>query len=315
MAIDTSAKSGSMLDKPTDMLAKKLAGTHKLWSVADKEELVKKDIETIQQPVDTTVANQVIADNNIADIAGIMASTDEEAIANKTPEELASEEAARIKPRVRQFGEALGKDITTLRGAYELEKAITGQPSIDEAASSFGGAINRAGKVAGLANTGRIAGTKLTADQKAKFLSTGNFREAAQTTDAPVAPLYKNINNLNTTNKNIFYDVLDAGTLNDKGTFIVDPELFGLMGILAEEFFVQSMFTTDPEEVSDVVEEVNEQDSIKKLEFKKAQGIQELGKEIYREYKRTKAMQKGLGDTAEYINEIYPDCHLSMPPT
>ena len=195
MAIDTSAKSGSMLDKPTDMLAKKLAGTHKLWSVADKEELVKKDIETIQQPVDTAVANQVIADNNIEDIAGIMASTDEEAIANKTPEELASEEAARIKPRVRQFGEALGKDITTLRGAYELEKAITGQPSIDEAASSFGGAINRAGKVAGLANTGRIAGTKLTADQKAKFLSTGNFREAAQTTDAPVAPLYKNINN------------------------------------------------------------------------------------------------------------------------
>ena len=304
MAIDTSAKSGSMLDKPTDMLAKKLAGTHKLWSVADKEELVKKDIETIQQPVDTAVANQVIADNNIEDIAGIMASTDEEAIANKTPEELASEEAARIKPRVRQFGEALGKDITTLRGAYELEKAITGQPSIDESASSFGGAINRAGKVAGLANTGRIAGTKLTADQKAKFLSTGNFREAAQTTDAPVAPLYKNINNLNTTNKNIFYDVLDAGTLNDKGTFIVDPELFGLMGILTEEFFVQSMFTTDPEEVSDVVEEVNEQDSIKKLEFKKAQGIQQLGKEIYREYKRTKAMQKGLGDTAEYLNEI-----------
>ena len=293
-----------MLDKPTDMLAKKLAGTHKLWSVADKEELVKKDIETIQQPVDTVVANQVIADNNIEDIAGIMASTDEEAIANKTPEELASEEAARIKPRVRQFGEAFGKDITTLRGAYELETAITGQPSIDESASSFGGAINRAGKVAGLANTGRIAGTKLTADQKAKFLSTGNFREAAQTTDAPVAPLYKNINNLNTTNKNIFYDVLDAGTLNDKGTFIVDPELFGLMGILTEEFFVQSMFTTDPEEVSDVVEEVNEQDSIKKLEFKKAQGIQELGKEVYREYKRTKAMQKGLGDTAEYLNEI-----------
>ena len=64
MAIDTSAKSGSMLDKPTDMLAKKLAGTHKLWSVADKEELVKKDIETIQQPVDTVVANQVIADNS-----------------------------------------------------------------------------------------------------------------------------------------------------------------------------------------------------------------------------------------------------------
>ena len=39
MAIDTSAKSGSMLDKPTDMLAKKLAGTHKLWSVADKEKV------------------------------------------------------------------------------------------------------------------------------------------------------------------------------------------------------------------------------------------------------------------------------------
>ena len=49
MAIDTSAKSGSMLDKPTDMLAKKLAGTHKLWSVADKEELVKKDLEEIKK--------------------------------------------------------------------------------------------------------------------------------------------------------------------------------------------------------------------------------------------------------------------------
>ena len=66
MAIDTSAKTGSMLDKPTDMLAKKLAGTHKLWSVADKEELVRKDIEQVRPPaIDTTVANQVAADNNI----------------------------------------------------------------------------------------------------------------------------------------------------------------------------------------------------------------------------------------------------------
>ena len=304
MAIDTSAKTGSMLDKPTDILAKKLAGTHKLWSVADKEELVRKDIEQVRPPaIDTTVANQVAADNNIEDLAGVMAST-EDVVANKTPEELATEEAARIKPRVQQFGEIFNKDIKTLRGAYELEKAITDQEGIDESASSFGGAINRAGKVAGLANSGLIAGTKLTADQKAKFLSTGNFREAAQTSDAPVAPLYKNINNLNTTNKNIFYDVLDAGTLNDKGTFIVDPELFGLMGVLTEEHFVQSMFTTDPDEVSETVGETTEQDAVKQMEFKKSQGLQNLGKEIYREYKRTRASQKGLADTAEYLNEI-----------
>ena len=305
MAIDTSAKSGSMLDKPTDMLAKKLAGTHKLWSVADKEELVKKDLEEIKKPpIDNTVANQVATESNIEDLAGVMASTTEESIANKTPEELATEEAARIKPRVQQFGEIFNKDIKTLRGAYELEKAITEVDTVDESASSFGGAIQRAGKVAGLANTGRIGGTKLTADQKAKFLSTGNFRGAAQTVDSPAQPLYKNINNLNTTNSNIFYDVLDAGTLNDKGTFIVDPELFGLMGVLTEEHFVQSMFTTDPDEVSETVGETTEQEAVKQIEFKKSQGIQNLGKEIYREYKRTKAAQKGLGDTAEYLNEI-----------
>lgn len=291
-----------MIETPVDTLVKNLASKHKLWTADDQQELKDKDIAAVEAlPAQPFIQEQPAAPEELADIMAQPLTDLEERQLEMDPLQIESEERARIKPRVQQFGERFDTDITTLRGAYALANKNFVQ-TINENQSPFAAAIQRAGKVAALAAAGGVGGTKITAAQKKTFLETGDFK-AAVAEDA-TKPLYKDNPNISVGNKNIFYDVLDAGTLNEKGTFVVNPELFGIMGVLTEEHFVDSMFTTDTtEEVADIMDADPQQQANQK-EFKKAQGVQQLGRGIYQEWKRTQALQRGMPDTAGYVDQI-----------
>tara|TARA_R110001583_G_scaffold65329_2_gene188786 strand:+ start:3188 stop:6904 length:3717 start_codon:yes stop_codon:yes gene_type:complete len=291
-----------MIDTPVDTLVKNLASKHKLWTVDDTQELKDKDTAAINAPpAQPFMQEQPAAPEQLADIMAQPPTDLEERQLEMDPLQIESEERARVPTRVQQFGERFDTDITTLGGAYALANKNFVR-TINENESPFAAVLQRAGKMAALAGAGGVGGTKITATQKKTFLETGDFK-AAIAEDA-TKPLYKDNPNISVGNKNIFYDVLDAGTLNEKGTFVVNPELFGIMGVLTEEHFVDSMFTTDTtEEVADIMDADPQQQANQK-EFKKAQGVQQLGRGIYQEWKRTQALQRGMPDTADYVNQI-----------
>ena len=141
-------------------------------------------------------------------------------------------------------------------------------------------------------------------------------------------PIWKGDASLNINTTNILMDVVGAGAINENGKIVVDPEFWNIMALNAEASFIEGMYATDQEKnVSDIVEnasnegrKVTEEDKKrfgvtppenkeeaeydnKQYIIKKSQGLEKLGKNIYREYKQTRAAMDGL-PTDSYLREI-----------
>ena len=147
--------------------------------------------------------------------------------------------------------------------------------------------------------------------------------------ESATAPIRKSDNTLNTNLTNIVLDILGAGYLDTKGQIAVDPELSNIMVLNAEQSFVTSMFATDlDQQVADIVidedadtkvprpkeNDPKAEQQVKEYVVRKSDGLEQVGKDIYREYMRLKALTTGQEPDAymEDINDINKEVFIHL---
>ena len=257
-------------------------------------------------------------------------------------EEAANQEALRIRnqlvPKVGQAAEAMGfKGIKTLAGLWNIAKATE---AVGTAGKPFTSALSRIGGTAKF--MADKMNMKISKAQRRSFLEQGSWKvaEAARAGDdggitfgewTPAEnPMWKGDDTLNINTTNVLMDIVGAGAINEKGNIVVDPEFWNIMALNAEASFIESMYASDQEKsVADIVEQTatevsrkpTDKDMIKfgiispeptaaeaeqehkEYIVKKSRGLEKLGKDIYREYKQTRAAMDGL-PTDSYLAEI-----------
>ena len=120
----------------------------------------------------------------------------------------------------------------------------------------------------------------------------------------PTAPIKKG-SLVNTSTQPLIYqkELLDASIMTPEGQIIIDPELGRTMSLTTETFLLQSMFESNDE--SKVIEGLDPDDGTPgtvSYKLTKAKGNEQLGRDIFRNWKRIQNEQRGL-PTDSYIQE------------
>ena len=290
-----------------------------------QEQALTQDINTMNQAEQIAAAFPDEADEKVSpeEIANIMMSPAPSVTINE--EEALQEELRlrnRLVPKTEMAAETLGfPGVKTMRGLYDIAVATD---AVGPGGGGLISALNRVGKTAALMSD-RV-GLDVTKANRKVFLETGSWQAAKGAVadpsgiepqagieggvtfgdiEMPTRPLYKADTTLAVNTTNIIMDVLNAGMLNEKGQIRVDPELFNIMAMNAEQSFIEAMYQTDQEaSTPDVVEDMETgEQQLKRYEVKKSQGLERLGKDIYREYKQFQAGTRGL-ETDSYLRDI-----------
>ena len=281
-----------------------------------KVEMLNQDLAALEQ------AQTVPDDATPEELVKIMTSPTYSATID---ENAAMQEEIRVRnkltPKVAMAAENLGfKGINTLGGLYNVAKATE---AVGKEGRPFTSALARIGKTSALASD--AINLSVNKAQKKILLESGSWKNAFNArqlgktepkagveggvtfgTLEPVStPLYKGDRTMPINQTNILLDTVGAAALNEKGSVIVDPEFFNIMALNAEASFIESMYATDQEEqTADILDDMQDPEQQEKsYELKKAQGLEKLGKTIYREYKQTRAAMDGL-PTDSYLREI-----------
>ncbi len=227
----------------------------------------------------------------------------------------------KMVPKVAMAAANLGfKGINTLGGLYNVAKATE---AVGKEGRPFTTALARIGKTAALAQDS--INLQVTKAQKKILLETGSWKDSFNakqignvepkagieggvtfgTLESVTPSVYIGNRTMPVNQTNILLDTVGAASLNEKGSIIVDPEFFNIMAINAEDAFISAMYATDQEQQSpDILDDMQDAEQQEKsYVIKKAQGLERLGKNIYREYKQTRAAIDQL-PTDAYMQEI-----------
>lgn len=136
------------------------------------------------------------------------------------------------------------------------------------------------------------------------------FEDRATSDIQPTAPIKKgSLVNVGTQALMFQKDLLDASIVAPDGNMVIDPELGRVMSLTVEQSLLQSMFQADNnvDQFADVKEGTDPEGNIEPFQplgykFTKAKGNEKLGRDIYRNWKRVQAEQKGL-DTDSYVQD------------
>ena len=181
-------------------------------------------------------------------------------------------------------------------------------------------ALSRADNV-GAIITERVSGAKMTGLERVGQIQAGFPEAAFSSTDpegnvkVPVAPALRG-SNVNVGVQALLYDprLLNAGKYDEEtGRMSLDPEFGRILGLSTEAWLYQQMDAST--EVAGEIDEATGIPGIRQAEqmggqrFTKAQGNQQLGREIFMAYQRQKAVNEGKASD-EYlagIDEISPE--------
>lgn len=211
----------------------------------------------------------------------------------------------RERERVKSIGEIVGGSLT----ADAIKK--------DE---PFNAALGRGQKVNSILQYNPEGGSlKAQLPTAKRELLQQGFREAAFTTTTPEGDVKQATNpalrdsQANIGASQVLFDpnVLDAGRFNDQGFLEVDPEFSSVMSLAVENWLYDQAQATgsDVQPTQDFGIETEVNSANPTLEVTKATGNQQLGKDIYRAWKRQKAFLEGK-PTDEYVADedaINPD--------
>ena len=213
-------------------------------------------------------------------------------------ESISIEAQQRERERVKSIPETQG--VVTFDG---LDAVINGTDS------AMVGPMMRAKNLQGI-NVGGTAFGRLeretltdTNSWEATFTARRRANEAKKTGKDPMDvelttkfPLLRN-STIEMSNKAILYhpEVLDAGLIDDQGLVQLDNDLLTTMGLVTEQFYIQGMYTTDNKSAEAMDEtELADGNVAKQIKYSKAQGRAQLGREVFKQYKRLQADKRGL---------------------
>ncbi len=247
----------------------------------------------------------------------------------------------RLTPQIAEAAERLGfPGVVGLRGLWDATQALGGMTKEGAPLVKAIGRMGKLAKWAGHQEGGQQGVGRLAVDQaqKARLLATGKWKQSMNWQRSPTltgdieitgdpnntqgiqlkeeetvgTPLYEGDRSVPLNTTSIVLEVLGAGML-DKGKIITDPELYNIMGINAERHFINGMYSSEGKLnatplQSDTGLDPSGEEEVRQYEIKKNQKLEELGKDIYREYKQTRAAFDGLATDAytQEINDINP---------